>query len=140
MQGRLSTVRNTLDNLHRIGQADTLIQRLSEEVRGLEDALVGDDPRVLAGVDYLRRYYEDSDVVLRTERGPLMHLGGNEHWVFADVAIGDDYGSLDFWKPYAIWRNTGAVYRVERDGAVEDDPIYRPGDLGGDRVEQRPSL
>jgi hypothetical protein len=52
--------------------------------------------------------------------------GGNEAWVLVDVAIGDDYGTLDHWKPYAIWRNTGNVYRVERGGAVEDDPIFEP--------------
>src|SRR4051812_22351724 len=100
MQGRLEYVRSAIHMLQSVGH-DVLgvsIQRLAEEERALEDTLVGDDPLVLAGVDYLRRHYEDSDVVLRTERGPLMHLGGNEHWVFADVAIGDDYGSLDFWK------------------------------------------
>lgn len=130
MQARLEYVRDMTDRLEevegRTGLTVALLRNWREEERALEDALVGDDPLVLAGVDYLRRYCEESDLVLRTERGLLMRLGGNEAWVLVDVAIGDDYGMLDFWKPYAIWRNTGNVYRVGSDGAVEDDPIYEP--------------
>jgi hypothetical protein len=128
MQARLKYVRDMTYRLEevegRTGLTSPLLRNWSEEERALEDALVGDDPLVLAGLDYLRRYYEDDDFVLQTERGPLMHLDGNEHWVLVDVAIGDDYGMLDFWMKYAIWRNTGNVYRIERGGAVEDDPIF----------------
>lgn len=127
MEARLTTVRNTLDTLHEIGQADTLIQRLSWEQRSLEDALVGDDPVILASLDWLRKRYAESDLVIWQSEEVLMRLGGNESWVLADVAIGDDYGAIDFWQPYAIWRYTGDVYRVGRDGAVEDDPIKRGG-------------
>lgn len=27
---------------------------------------------------------------------------------------------------YAIWKNTGAVHPIGHDGAVTDDPMYRP--------------
>jgi hypothetical protein len=118
MQARLEYVRDMTYRLEevegRTGLTVALLRHWREEERALEDALVGDDSLVLAGVDYLRRYYEESDLVLRTERGGRwMRLGGNEAWVLVDVAIGDDYGTLDHWKPYAIWRNTGNVYRVE---------------------------
>jgi hypothetical protein len=131
MQARLEYVRDMTYRLEevegRTGLTVALLRHWREEERALEDALVGDDPLVLASLDYLRHYYEESDLVLRTEPGGRwMRLGGNEAWVLVDVAIGDDYGTLDHWKPYAIWRNTGNVYRVERGGAVEDDPIFEP--------------
>jgi hypothetical protein len=123
---RLNLVRDTLHMLNQIGGASSLAQRLSEEQRGLEDALVGEDPLVLAGLDWLRQRYAESDLVMWQDEKLLMRIGGNEHWVLADVAIGDDYGVIDFWSPYTILRTTGAVYRVERDGTVADDPIHVP--------------
>lgn len=36
-------------------------------------------------------------------------------WVCVDFEGGDQY---------AIWKHTGAVYRVGKDGAVEDDPVF----------------
>lgn len=126
MQARLDLVRNTLEDLDRIGGAMDLTGRLSKEQQALEDALVGEDPLVLAGLDWLRQRYADSDVVLWKDEAILMRLSGNETWVLSDVAIGDDYGALDFWRCYAIFRNTGAVYRVESGGAVADDPIHVP--------------
>jgi hypothetical protein len=129
MQMRLDLVRETVEKLSMIGRVNypngALVQHLSEEQRGLEDALVGDDPVVLASLDWLRKRYAESDLVMQRAEGILMRLGGNESWVLADVAIGDDYGAIDFWQCYAIWRNTGDVYRVGSDGAVEDDPIKR---------------
>jgi hypothetical protein len=135
MQMRLDLVRETIEKLSMIGRENypnypdgALVHRLSEEQRGLEDALVGDDPVILASLDWLRGRYAKSDLVMQRSEGILMRLGGNESWVLADVAIGDDYGAVDFWQCYAIWRNTGDVYRVGSDGAVEDDPIKRGAD------------
>jgi hypothetical protein len=128
---RLDLVRETIEKLSMIGRENytngALVHRLSEEQRGLEDALVGEDPVILASLDWLRKRYAESDLVIWQSEEVLMRLGGNESWVLADVAIGDDYGAIDFWQPYAIWRYTGDVYRVGRDGAVEDDPIKRGG-------------
>jgi hypothetical protein len=87
---------------------------------------VGEDPLVLDALTHLRAMYADNDYVLQSEEGPRLRIGGNEHWVLADVPIGDDYGAFDFWRLYAIWRNTGALYRVESGGAVVDDPFYVP--------------
>jgi hypothetical protein len=125
---RLEYVRNMADRLEEIDEKEGIIlyARWREEQRGLEDALVGEDPLVLAGLDWLRQRYDESDLVLWQDEKLLMRIGGNEHWVLADVAIGDDYGVIDFWSPYAILRTTGAVYRVERDGTVADDPINVP--------------
>lgn len=126
MSMRLEYVRDMADRLEEINQGADLLQRWREERLALEDALVGEDPLVLAGLDWLRQRYADSDLVMWRDEKLLMRLSGTESWVLADVAIGDDYGVLDFWKPYAIWRNTGAVYRVESGGAVADDPIHVP--------------
>jgi hypothetical protein len=75
MQARLEYVRDMTYRLEevegRTGLTVALLRHWREEERALEDALVGDDPLVLAGVDYLRRYYEESDLVLRTERGAV---------------------------------------------------------------------
>lgn len=117
------------------GEPGSLLRRLSEEAAGIIDLLVGEDPLVLTSVAWLAERYKDSDLVLRREYRSQMgeelgavdiKLGGNEHWVFADVQIGDGYGVLDFEVHHAIWRNTGALYKVGRDGAVADDPIWVP--------------
>lgn len=113
------------------GEPGSLLRRLSEEAAGLVDLLVGDDPLVLDAIEWLRAEWRENSMVMHTKRngepaeGHVV-LTGNEHWVFADVQVGDDYGAWDFELKHAIWRNTGALYRVERDGAVADDPIYVP--------------
>ena len=42
------------------------------------------------------------------------HVGEPGPWVLIDLSDGGRY---------AIWKHTGAVYRVGKDGAVEDDPF-----------------
>lgn len=131
MQARLRQVRETLDNIQKTFNPSgpaypvQIERRLSEEEAGLVDALVGDDPLIHASLDFLRGYW-DTDLVLRDEDGPQIRLGGNEVWVFADIKVGDDYGRHDFDVLYAIFRNTGALYRIESDGTVADDPIFVP--------------
>jgi hypothetical protein len=45
----------------------------------------------------------------------------NDHWVSIDmIPPGSRFGSLR--EQYAIWRETGNVYRLDEVGAVEDDP------------------
>lgn len=129
MQARLNYVRDLADRLDEVGRDPrgmSLARQYRNEQRALEEALVGEEPLVLDALDHLRQRYADSDLVIWSEEKILMRLGGNEHWVLADVAIGDDYGNVDFWKPYAIWRNTGALYRVINGGEVVDDPFYVP--------------
>jgi hypothetical protein len=138
MQMRLDYVRDMADRLEE-QEGMALRLRWREEQRGLEDALVGEDPLVLAGLEWLRQRYAESDLVLWRDEKLLLRINGNESWILVDVAIGDDYGTLDFWKPYAIWRNTGAVYRVESDGEVADDPIHVPAGSSYDGpLEQYP--
>lgn len=121
-----------LDNIDRLDSptvgAGDLIEKWKEEATAIVDVLVGEDPLVRVSIRHLRALFHHSEMVLRDEHGDaLLRLGGNEHWVFADVAIGDDYGALDFWRKHAIWRNTGALYRMEHGGAaVVDDPFFVP--------------
>lgn len=138
LQERLNNLRDQIDRSRDIGTPGLLefIAKWQTEATAIEDMLVGDDPLVRDAVNWLNERYKDSDLVLRqnvihSELGGMpgdvqMRVGGNEHWAFADVLIGDDYGHLDFTLKHAIWRNTGALYRVERDGSVADDPIYVP--------------
>jgi hypothetical protein len=48
-------------------------------------------------------------------------------WLLVTLGQQSDDGSDAFALfPFAIWKRTGAVYRVGADGAVEDDPILEP--------------
>lgn len=129
MQARLSELRDLLDRLERIKFGDkegqTLVRKTRDEIKGLEDALVGDDPLTLASIDHLRERYGPM-ALMEEEGGPRLRLGGSEHWVLVDVAIRDDYGALDFWKCHAIWRETGALYRVIGGNEVVEDPFFVP--------------
>lgn len=125
LNARLDTL---LDIIERVGGhgLDTYVENCKREATAIVATLVGDDPKVWQSIRWLRGSYEHSDLVLRDDDGPKLRLRGNEHWVLADVEFGDSYGALDFLKPYAIWRNTGALYLIGRDSAVADNPIYVP--------------
>jgi hypothetical protein len=73
MQARLKYVRDMTYRLEevegRTGLTSPLLRNWREEERALEDALVGDDPLVLAGLDYLRRHYEDTTSCSRRSGG-----------------------------------------------------------------------
>lgn len=108
------------------GAINAFLDQWKQERRAVELALVGEDDGAWQSIRWLQEQYAQSDMVLREEDGtPKVRLGGNEHWIFVDVMIGDDYGALDFTRDHAIWRNTGALYTV-RYGEVADDPIYDP--------------
>lgn len=130
MQARLEQVRELLLRMGRVNYRDdagsTMVRALKEEEVALGETLFGEDPLCRRSLHELRELYLDSDLVLKEENGqPRVLLGGNESWAFADVVIGDDYGELDFIVTYAIWRYTGALYRVIY-GEVSDDPFYVP--------------
>lgn len=72
----------------------------------------------------------DGPLAKHANRGIEIHPHANDEpsspWMTAD-AMGDGPQER-----YAIWRRTGAVYRVQGEGdeypeAVEDDPIWTPG-------------
>lgn len=95
-----------------------------DRIAALEDALIGEDPLVRDAIAHFTnltdREAEDPDL--------SQEFWGNEIWVCMDivhtrVAPGSPGRVAN---GFAIFRNTGCLYRVEPDGAVEDDPIYVP--------------
>lgn len=142
LSGRLDELRRNFGVIGKISFRDAegkmIVERLRTEMRALSDALVGDDPRVHRSIRWLSAAYAEGDLALLDEIGrPLLCLSGNSAWVLVDVAIGDDYGALDFYARYAIWRHTGALYQVQSDESVADDPIYDPsGTFGPNRLEE----
>lgn len=126
MQARLAIVRQMRDAMR--GSPTEFYgytERYREQEDALVDALVGDDPLVLASVNQLRLTWAENGRVMQRDERPDIRLSGNEVWVLADVYIGDDYGNYDFTVQYAISRNTGALYRM-RHGEVPDDPYFVP--------------
>lgn len=63
---------------------------------------------------------------------------GND--VFLDAKPQSPWLAVDFpTRPeqFAVWLGTGAVYRVGADGAVDEDPIYTPGDFARLQAPER---
>jgi hypothetical protein len=94
-----------------------------ERIAALEETLIGDEPLIRDAVAHLTsltdRALEDPDL--------SREFWGNEIWVCMDVVhtrVPPGPGRVA--NGFAIFRNTGCLYRVESDGAVEDDPIYVP--------------
>lgn len=63
---------------------------------------------------------------------------GND--VYLDAQPMSPWVSVDFpTRPekFAIWLATGDVYRVGTDGAVEEDPVYSPGEFARQQAADR---
>lgn len=84
------------------------------------------------GLDRLLAHYPHADIDMidgqsatpDTEGpGPMLKLGRTEGpWVCVDLVHGGQVAR------FAIWKSTGAVYRLDEHGAVEDDPFIEAGD------------
>jgi hypothetical protein len=55
--------------------------------------------------------------IVSGEQSTPWPAGAPGPWVLVDFVGGDRY---------AIWKATGAMYRVQSDGTVADDPIHEP--------------
>lgn len=63
------------------------------------------------GLDLLFAEYPAADAVNITQ---------NQFWLSVDLAVDQDIHK------FAIWRNTGCVYKVDEHGASADDPFLIP--------------
>lgn len=70
--------------------------------------------------DLLDRTVEDA-----SQRPFIVRVRENSPWFEVSLLPADDW-RLEF----VIWRSTGALYRIDAKGAVEDDPIWPPGGVG----------
>lgn len=81
---------------------------------------------VREGLDLLLDRYPLFDVVRvewqRAAPGELFN-----QWVLVDLGQRGESSAEAFaiW-PFAIWKTTGAVYSIDANGAVSDDPILVP--------------
>lgn len=146
MQARLAEVRDLRQRMERIKFADasgrSMAADLAKEEKALGEALFGDDPLCRRSLQHLRSLYLNHALVPMEEDGPKIRLGGNESWAFAEVVCNDDYGREEFGMHFAIWRNTGCLYRTVggRGHEVVDDPFFVPegSDYGGPIEKPKP--
>jgi hypothetical protein len=71
------------------------------------------------GIDMLLAEYPDADVQSIEDRG-------THAWTTVDLVHFPKPGSLSAvatFTRYAVWNHTGNVYRIDRRGAVVDDPF-----------------
>lgn len=109
---------------------------LPDHLRPLRGALMGDDLRVAVTVDELRSIAAALDVLAVEHGNTLITQRDGSPWLEVDVVRTGRY--VESWPPtpemlarakpirLALWRYTLAVYLVGDDGAVNEDPIYRP--------------
>ena len=77
------------------------------------------------GLNWLLAQYPDAEVALVYDQAypwPPEHLTRyiEGPWLLVDLVDGPRK------RKFAIWKTTGAVYRVGWDGAVGDDPLWIP--------------
>jgi hypothetical protein len=73
------------------------------------------------GLDALLRIYPLRDVrSVDSQRAPSepWSSGMDGPWLLVSFADGGDR--------YAIWKATGAAYRIGSDGTIDDDPVLTP--------------
>lgn len=73
---------------------------------------------------WLAKEYPD-----RSPFGYTIEQNPDSLWVSVDARPHDSVRAGPSVQLYAVFRHTGAVYRVDVGGAVEDDPII-PGETG----------
>lgn len=83
------------------------------------------------GLDRLLDAYPDADIE-RIDGQPAVDAGATRDYLGAPLREilpqpAGPWVCIDFvdGSKFAIWKNTGAVYRVDEHGAVEDDPIIQ---------------
>lgn len=91
-------------------------QKASYPVTAFRDAQLGLSILLMGGIPTLGGgRLDDARVTIRQS-------AEEASWIEVDV----DWPAVSRTEQYAVWKNTGDVYRVGADGAVEDDPIWKP--------------